>query len=550
MSFNKHRSDAVHWYMHDLACRVVAKSGIATDRYHAGKLILQSLKEAPNFVLQIDGATGESETFQSALERSVRCATALQNVGLKLNDVIIIMAPLHINLTIPMYAAFYLGIGVACVDPLLCVKELKDTIQICLPKMIFCQSEKVAAVEEALKHLKLDVRVVTYDKGDTHCSFSEFLQKYGDNTPVDDFQPANIDPEEAISVLIPTSGTTGLPKYAALSHKNLMLGSPYVWIRFHEFPTPTRMALIVSPVQWISSTNSLVMSPILKFTRLHTSLPVTTEHTYYLINKYKPTYVVISPPMMTALIKPGQRERCDFTCFRLFILGGSAVPQKLIDDVKTVAPFADVYIGYGMSEIGTIAFDPVSFIPGCLGRPLGHADYRLVDPGTGKDVLEPHKTGELWFKGPITFKGYYNNPEKTAEIFTEDKWLKSGDLFYRDENWNFFFVDRMKLLLKYRNHQISPIEIEDVIQKLPGVYDVAVTGIPDEECSELPVACVVPEDNHTLTAQEIKDLVKSSLTDSKQLRGGVIFMKELPLTSTSKVNRPVLKSMVKNMKRE
>ncbi|CAG5022824.1 unnamed protein product [Parnassius apollo] len=483
MNFNKHRSDAVHWYMHDLACRVVAKSGIATDRYHAGKLILQSLKEAPNLILQIDGATGESETCQCAVERSVRCATAFRNVGLKLNDVIIIMAPLNINLTTSMYAAFYLGIGVAGVDPLLGVKELKDTFQICLPKMIFCQSEKVAVVGEALKHQKLDVTVVTYDKGDTHCSFSEFLQKYGDNTPVDDFQPANIDPEEAICALISTSGTTGMPKYAALTHKNLMIGLPYLWIRFHEFPTPTRMALIVSPVQWISATNSLVMSPILKFTR-------------------------------------------------------------------TVAPFADVYAAYGMSEIATLALDPVSYIPGCVGRPLGHADYRLVDPGTVKDVLEPHKTGELWLKGPITFKGYYNNPEMTAEIFTEDKWLKSGDLFYRDENWNFFFVDRMKLLLKYRNHQISPTEIEEVIRTHPGVYDVVVTGIPDEECSELPVACVVPQNNHTLTVQEIKDLVKSSLTDSKQLRGGVIFMKELPLTSTSKPNRAALKSIVKNMKRE
>ncbi|CAG5022796.1 unnamed protein product [Parnassius apollo] len=550
MNFNKHRSDAVHWYMHDLACRVVAKSGIATDRYHAGKLILQSLKEAPNLILQIDGATGESETFQSALERSVRCATAFRNIGLKLNDVIIIMAPLNIDLTTSMYAAFYLGVGVAGVDTLLGVEELQDTIQICLPKMIFCQSEKVAAVGEALKDLKLDVRVVTYDKGNTYCSFSEFLHKYGDNTPVDDFQPASIDTEEAISVLLSTSGTTGLPKYAALTHKNLMIGLPYLWIRCHEFPTPTRMALTLSPVQWISATNSLVMSPILKFTRLQTSLPVTTDHTYYLINKYKPTFVMTNPSMMTTLIKPGQREKCDFTSFRLFLLAGSPLPQKLFEDLKIVAPYADVYAGYGMSEIGTIALDPVNFISGCAGRPLGNTDYRLVDPGTGKDVLEPHKTGELWFKGPITFKGYYNNPEMTAEIYTEDKWLKSGDLFYRDENWNFFFVDRVKLLLKYRSHQISPTEIEDVIRTHPGVYDVAVTGILDEECNELPVACVVLQDSHTLTAQEIKDLVKSTLTDSNQLRGGVIFTKELPLTSTSKINRTALKSMVNNMKRE
>ncbi|KPJ21196.1 Luciferin 4-monooxygenase [Papilio machaon] len=137
-----------------------------------------------------------------------------------------------------------------------------------------------------------------------------------------------------------------------------------------------------------------------------------------------------------------------------------------------------------------------------------------------------------------------------TEIYTEDGWIKSGDLLYRDENWNFFYVERLKMLLKYRNHHISPTEVESVIIKHPGVQDVAVTGIPDDECGDLVVACVVPQNNTTLTAQEIKDLVKESLADTKQLRGGVIFMKQFPLTSTSKVNRAMLKKIVRDMKRE
>ncbi|PZC73879.1 hypothetical protein B5X24_HaOG208709 [Helicoverpa armigera] len=149
-----------------------------------------------------------------------------------------------------------------------------------------------------------------------------------------------------------------------------------------------------------------------------------------------------------------------------------------------------------------------------------------------------------------TVLGYYNNPEATKEALTEDGWLRSGDILYRDEYWNLYFVERYKLLLKYRNHQVSPVEIETVITKHPGVFHVAVTGIPDKECGDLVVACVVPKPGCSPTAQEIKDLVKESLTDSKQLRGGVIFMKELPTTSTSKVNRKKLKELVLTLERE
>ncbi|XP_063833070.1 luciferin 4-monooxygenase-like [Ostrinia nubilalis] len=551
MKLPKRPNDAVHWYMSGITSRIVAESGRPDDRFHLGKIIFQSFKDVPDFLMQIDGATGESETSGSALERTVRCANALRNIGLECGDVIVLMAPSHIDLAIPFYAALYLGVIAAAVDRTLGVEELRDTFVVNRPKIVFCQSEKAPDIQLALNELELDTRIVTFDKGEFLCSFSEFLDEFDDGTSVEDFKHNDFDPEEAIALLIATSGTTGLPKAAAITHKNFAINGPYLWSRCTNFPSPTRMALVGAPLQWLTALMNFILSPIMRYTRLQTSAASTQEHTYDLINTYKPTFAIFSPTLMTTLIKPGDRDACDFTCLELLMLGGSAVPQELINEVKEMSPDTEVVNCYGMSELCTIGFHGAgSAPPGSCGSPMGCFQYRLIDTETLEDIVEPNVPGELLIKGPGIFKGYYNNPKATEETFAEDRWFKTGDTFYRDASWNYYFVERIKLLLKYKSYQISPVEVENVIRHHPGVLDVAVTGIPDPESGDLPVACVVRRPESDVTAQDIKDLVKGTLSDSKQLRGGVIFMDAIPMTASTKVHRRKLKELALVMDKE
>ncbi|XP_052752002.1 luciferin 4-monooxygenase-like isoform X2 [Galleria mellonella] len=548
--FSRRSNDAVQWFMNELTSRIVAETGIPSDRFHLGKIILQSFKDDPDFVMMIDGATGESITYGETLERSVRCAIAFKNMGLETGDVIILMAPSHVDLSIPFYAAFYLGIIIAAVDRTLGVTELRNCFNVDKPKVVFCQSEKAPDIQLALNDLEMDTKIITFDKGDYLCSFSEFLEEYGDETPTEDFKPNDFDPEEAIALLVATSGTTGLPKAAAVTHKNLIITNPHLWSRHFNFPTPTRLALVGSPLQWLTAIMQFITCPIVKITRLQTSLQLTPEHAYHLINTYRPTFTVLSPTFITTLIKPGNRDQCDFTCFEQIYLAGSAVPPELVDEINAISPETEVVNAYGMSELTSIGFNVDYPPPGSCGKPLGCFEYRLINVQNNEDVLEPNVLGELWVKGPGIFKEYYNNPEATAEVFAEDRWFKTGDTFYRDDNWNYFFVERIKLLLKYKSFQISPVEVEGVIRQHPGVLDVAVTGIPDPECGDLPVACVVPRPGYEVTAQDIKDLVQESLSDAKQLRGGVIFVTEIPMTASTKVHRRKLKEMALQVERE
>ncbi|XP_039752075.1 luciferin 4-monooxygenase-like isoform X1 [Pararge aegeria] len=543
-------SDAIFWYIQEICYKIVAETGIPSDRYHLGKILLHSLKDAPDHVLQIDGATDEKDTFKSALERSIRCATAFRNLGLKYQDVIVIMAPNHINLVIPMYASLFLGIKVAGVDMALGVNELEDTFRCCDPKIVFCQSLKVQNVKQALNTLKISAHIISFDENEDCLSFSKLLDEYGGDTTVKGFTPAEFDPVETHAFLMTTSGSTGLPKTAVLSHKNIIVGFPITMNCCTKFPTPVNMALVVSPIQWLSSTFPFLLGPILRFTRLQTSSETTSEHVYSLINKYRPNYTIMSPTFLTKLLKPSERETCDFSSLQYILIGGSAVAKELIEELQKINPKLLIRIGYGLTEATGIVLDPGYSPLGSVGSPIPLLQYKLVDPITNEEIYKPNVPGELRLKGPTIFQGYYNNPEMTAAAFDEDGWLKSGDILYRNEYHKYYFYDRIKMLLKYRNHQVSPIEIESVIIKHPGVLDVAVTGIPDAECGDLPVALVILQEGYNVTAQEIKDFVKKSLSDSKQLRGGVIFVNEFPTTSTSKVDRMKLKEWAKTLKKE
>ncbi|PZC78636.1 hypothetical protein B5X24_HaOG201935 [Helicoverpa armigera] len=371
------------------------------------------------------------------------------------------MAPNHLDQAVPFYAAMFLGIATSPIDRTLGVYELKHTLNISKPKMIFCQSHKVQDVQKAVELLGLDAKVVSFDSSPDTITLAEMMDKHGESIAVEVFRAADFDPEETIGYLISTSGTTGLPKSAIVTHKNMATSGIYICSFAKKFP-PTRSALLVAPLQWLSSLLSYIMSPYYKYTRIQTSNEVTSDHTLELIERYKPTFMIISPTMMTTLVKAAKRANADLSSFEVLYLGGSAVPRNLVEELR-----------------------------------------KMVSP--------------------------------TATV--------TGDMMYRDERWNFYFVERIKLLLKYRNYQISPVEVENVILKHPGVQDVAVTSIPDEECGDLPVACVVVRPGAQVTAQEIKDLVKEKLTDTKQLRGGVIFLNELPLTTSTKLHRRKLKEI-------
>lgn len=168
---------------------------------------------------------------------------------------------------------------------------------------------------------------------------------------------------------------------------------------------------------------------------------------------------------------------------------------------------------------------------------------KVVHTETGA-LLGPNESGELCFQGPLVMKGYINNEEETNKII-KDGWLHSGDIGYYDDNKEFFIVDRLKELIKYKGYQVPPAELEAILLTHPKINDVAVVGIPDDDAGEVAMAFVVKKPNVEIEEEEITSFVASQTSPAKRLHGGVRFIAEIPKSSSGKILRKDVKLLVK-----
>ncbi|XP_026727201.1 probable 4-coumarate--CoA ligase 2 isoform X2 [Trichoplusia ni] len=471
------------------------------NNYHLGHMLLDHMRSRPDAICQIDAATGKSETNASVLSRAVRLARCLRRLGAQPGDLLALHGRNHLDLLIPFYAALFNGLTVFGVDPTYKFEEIKNAFRLTTPKVAFCQCEHVL---DAVTELGLDTKVVTFSEG--ALSMQNFIREYDDNGSEKDFRPAEFDVNKIYVCLITTSGTTGAPKLTAHKQKfwieKLQRLRPMV-VK-DENARENRPALSLNPVQWISAFYNAISMPLFNVCIIKTSLYPTADHIIDIINEYR------------------KRTRKDACAVELYALTET------------------------LGEVFSLNLDgPI----GSAGKPNSVHQLKLVDPDTEVEITEPNTPGHLLIKGPL-FVEYYKNPEQTAAAFTSDGWYKSGDLFYRDKDNNYFFVERIGMLIRYRNHFIVPVELVEVIRQHPGVLDVSVTYVTHRFDGEHPVACVVRRPGYDVTAHEIKELVANKLSYHKRLRGGVIFMNRLPRTSTGKEARAKLQQIARVGHRE
>ncbi|KMQ86343.1 luciferin 4-monooxygenase [Lasius niger] len=201
----------------------------------------------------------------------------------------------------------------------------------------------------------------------------------------------------------------------------------------------------------------------------------------------------------------------------------------------------------GMTELGGFGtLQNSNNKNGSCGTVVQDVQIKIVDLENAK-VLEPNHLGELWLKTATIMNGYYKNLEATKSTVDEQGWLHSGDIGYIDEDGELFVIDRIKDLIKYRGHQISPGEIEGVLLLHPAVLEVAVTAIPHATDDEHPIAFVTKTPGAEVTEQELIDLVANNMMDQYKLRAGVIFLNALPYTSSGKIAKRELKAMAKKL---
>ena len=226
-------------------------------------------------------------------------------------------------------------------------------------------------------------------------------------------------------------------------------------------------------------------------------------------------------------------KRRSFDHLRLLASGSAPLLPKDFERIRTVFGKEPVE-REGMSETGMNFSNPFRGVrkPGSIGLPLPNVQVRIVNPETCQD-LRAGEVGEIWLKGPNVSPGYWRKPKETKEAFVNG-WFRTGDLGKRDEDGYYYLTDRLKHIIISGGENISPKEIESVINRHPDLSASCVVGIPDEKWGEKVVAAVVPKPGATIKPGEIIDYCKSRVSNWKCPKE-VLFLDELPRNKMGKI---------------
>ena len=267
---------------------------------------------------------------------------------------------------------------------------------------------------------------------------------------------------------------------------------------------------------------------------------------YSFFKKYKVNILILSPPIMVFLSKSPLVSQFDLSCVKVIRSGGAPLGKELRNSVKKRLNISIVQQSYGMTECVSISGQTIgNEKPGSVGvlRPGTFGQVICLESGKS---LGPYKHGELIFKSDAVMKGYINNEAATQQTIDADGWLHTGDIGYYDSDGEFFVVDRLKELIKYKGFQVPPAEIEDILLQHPKVADAAVVGVPDARTGEKALAVIVKQG--AVSEKEIVDYVAKLVSPPKRLHGGVIFVPIIPKNAGGKILRKDLRSFVNKSK--
>jgi long-chain acyl-CoA synthetase len=351
--------------------------------------------------------------------------------------------------------------------------------------------------------------------------------------------PAQETSPDDLAVIAYTSGTTGKPKGAMLSHNNLLANLDQMAQAPLLAEAATDVALLALPLFHIYALNV-----ILGLTMRVGAAAVLLERfdavaSLEAVERHRVTILFGAPPMFIAWLNTPGVERADLSSVRLAVSGAAPLPGMVLEDFKRKLGIT-IWEGYGLTETAPGVTSNAmgdQAKPGSIGKPLPGVDVRIIDHD-GSDV-EEGDPGEIIVRGPNVFRGYWRQDDASAEQIL-DGWFHTGDVGYQDEDGYIFLVDRVKDLIIVSGFNVYPREVEDALYRHPKVAEAAVIGIPHPYTGEAVKAIVALKPGETATEEEIVEHCRRSLARFKCPQV-VEFVKELPVLPTGKVLKRALR---------
>jgi long-chain acyl-CoA synthetase len=476
-----------------------------------------------------DRIAAKLDDFEISYERidelSARAAALLREKGMEPGDRVGLMLP-----NVPQFAVVYYGVlragGVVVpMNPLLKGREVRFYLSDPEAKAMFAWHDFAGPAQDGAAEAGAEAIIV--EPG----AFEELLDGVEP-----EFEVLERDPSDT-AVILYTSGTTGTPKGAELTHENLIRNAEVssglfgmteddvvlgALPLFHAFGQTCGLNTAIA--------NAAMLSMIPRFD---------PGKALEIIERDRVTVFEGVPTMFTAMLHQPEYERYDVSSLRVCASGGSAMPVEVMRGFEE-AFGCKVLEGYGLSETSPVA----SFNhpdrerkPGTIGQPVEGVEMKVVDED-GNEV-EQGEIGEIVIKGHNIMKGYWRKPEATEDAI-RDGWFHSGDMGRVDEDGYFAIVDRKKELIIRGGYNVYPREIEEVLYEHPAVQEAAVVGVPDEQMGEEVGAAIVLKDREEVNEDEMRSYLKGELAAYKYPRR-IWFLEELPKGATGKILKREIK---------
>jgi len=479
-----------------------------------------------------DGMVETEMTYLELDQDSNRVANTLRGLNINKGDRVILFFQKSLIFVVAHLALQKIGAVAVPLNPGFKKSEMEYLINDAEAKLVLTDPEQAAIINEV--DPRLATIVIHAEKPYQHL---DFFRSASDDTTQEGVEPD--DP----GLIIYTSGTTGKPKGAILTQRNLVHDAKNI-IKIWEI-SDSDVLCHTLPLFHVHGLCFALHTALLAGAHVLMLDQFTPQRVIDLLTlkegEYTCTLFMAVPPMYGKLMDYVGEKDLDFEHMRLWTSGSAPLLKKDFERITKVFGKEPVQ-REGMSETGMNFSNPVRGRrkPGSIGLPLPDLEVRIVDIETFADVV-PGQKGEIWLKGPSVSPGYLNKPEETAKAF-EGGWFRTGDLGKIDADGYYYLTDRCKHIIISGGENISPKEVEGVINALDDVIESSVVGIPDEKWGEKVVAAIVTRAESGIKAGEIQAYSKEHLHNWKCPKE-ILFLEELPKNTMGKV----LNEEVKNL---
>ena len=355
---------------------------------------------------------------------------------------------------------------------------------------------------------------------------------------------AALDPDDAINIQF-TSGTTGSPKGATLSHFSIVNNARYA-AKSMALSAADRLCIPVPLYHCFGMVLGVLCCTAVGAGMVFPGESFDAEATLAAIARHKCTALHGVPTMFIAQLDHPNFSNYDTSSLRTGIMAGAPCPVDTMRQVIDRMQMREVTIGYGMTETSPLSFqsrtdDPIERRVATVGRVLPHVEVKIVD--RDGSIVRIGRSGELCTRGYVVMRGYWEDPERSAEVVDRSGWMHSGDLATIDEHGYCTIVGRLNDMLIRGGENVYPREIEEFLVRHPKVQSAQVFGVPDYRLGEEVGAFIVLKPGHSATEEEIRTFCRGQISNHKVPRY-IRFVPEFPMTATGKPQKFVMRQQI------